>query len=166
MKFVGKYKGKDVIKCVLKDGEEKDYKVSEAVGKYASENFKKGDYIATGEGKTEFKDGVITKLVKFEIKPKSNAQKPSSKPYFKSNYSDNKQTSIIRQVIFKVAAELTDDGSLETIKAKYLALKEIFEGELNGGEMKVTEPKPATKHSPTPKCESSVSDDIEEEVFE
>lgn len=183
MKFKCRLKGVEKIRCELKSGEEKDYNVTPEVYKFA-ESFQKGDFIACGEGNTTFKEGKIIKLVKYEPKQKSgNKSNYNSREPYKKNYSGgsnykNKDTSIIRQVIFKAAVELVAVGNTEfgnNLVDVYKNMKHMFDEELMAtGNMKFegkpkVEKKEVTEPAPTPTEsveEEPIVDDEPEEAVE
>jgi len=80
MKYVGITKsGK--IRCIRKDGEQKDYKTSNAVIEFARKTFKKGDLV-TGK----FEKGELVKLSKIELKNNTYKRK------FYNNFSNKGNT--------------------------------------------------------------------------
>lgn len=86
MKYVGITKsGK--IRCVRKDGEQKDYKTSDAVVEFARKTFKKGDLV-TGK----FEKGVLVKLSKIELK--NNTYKGKSYNNFSNKGNTDAQSAV------------------------------------------------------------------------
>lgn len=147
MKYLGKVKDANKLMFECKGGVEKSFACSEAVIEYARSNLKKGDSIATGEGNTTFTNGVITRLVKYEPRQKSESSSgaPNKSNYQKGNYqkknytnynNSDRQGSIIRQTIFKAAVDLvvaseTTSCSVASVVNFYEELKAAMFPELN-----------------------------------
>lgn len=187
MKYLGKVKDANKLMFEVKGGEKKAFECSEEVIAYAKANFKAGDGVACGEGKTTFTKGVITKLVKWEPRQKQSSGSDSPKGdykkggynkggYQKSNYNSKNDASIVRQVLLKAATEVVIAGkNIEDVIKAYLRLREAIGEDVlavvdkpvpqtqvkSQNTMEIGNPVPVTKA--TPAEESLESDEPEVE---
>jgi len=132
MKYIGFYKDQLKLKAETKNGE-KDYNVTQEVKDDMKANWTAGDLFDVKEVGWAKPNGVttITKVVKFAKTRPEAANSPANSSRPTAPYTD-KNVSIVRQVIFKVAGRVTcgQNGSLDEFDSAYLRLKSKYQDEL------------------------------------
>lgn len=180
MKYSGFYKDQLKFKATMADGSEKDFFATEAVKTYMKANWKIGDSFDTKGTEWEADKKTVKKAAKWVPGKKTDAKKApsqynkntSTQPKAEGAGYGNKDKSIIRQVIAKIAAQIVsgNSGNLDEFDSAYMRLKSTYEDEFLGkvdlnASAKV-EPKKSTTAPVSEAMETEDEPEIEEQTME